>query len=89
MKSQIREEVNKYLLSTGNEGMTVFHVAADFPELDIFLGILVWAKENPKREEVNKLLLTTGNNGTTVFHMASRFHEKQLFQGILNWPKII
>jgi hypothetical protein len=68
--------------------MTVFHVAADFPELEDFLGILIWAKENLRREEVNKLLLTTGNNGRTVFRMAAIVHERELFQGIMNWPKI-
>jgi hypothetical protein len=69
--------------------MTGFHVAADFPELEVLLGILIWAKEPLRRGKVNKLLLTTGNDGRTVFYMAANVHEKQLFQGILNWPKII
>jgi hypothetical protein len=69
--------------------MTVFHVAADFPELGAFQGIPIWAKVNRRREEVNKLLLTTGNDGRTIFHMAADVHEKQVIQNILNWSKLI
>ena len=42
------------LLSTENVGRTVFHVAARYYKLEVFQGILDWAKENLTREEVNK-----------------------------------
>ena len=56
-----REEVNKLLLATDNEGRTIVHVAAELCDLVEFQGILHWAKENLTRGEVNKLLLATDN----------------------------
>jgi hypothetical protein len=39
----VTEKVNK-LLATENEGRMVYHVAAEFCELDVFKEILNWAK---------------------------------------------
>ena len=39
-----KEEVNKLLLTTDNEGSTVIHVVANFFKLEEFKGILNWAK---------------------------------------------
>ena len=61
----------KLLLTTDNEGRTVFHVAASFSKVEIFQEILKSAKENLTREEVNKLLSATDNEGRTVFHVAA------------------
>jgi aminoglycoside N3'-acetyltransferase len=46
------KEVNKLLLATDNEGRTVFHLAADFYKLEVFQGILDWAKDNLTTEEI-------------------------------------
>ena len=75
------------LLATDNKGRTVFHVAADFCELDVFPGILNWAKENLIREEVNKLLLDTHNEGSTVFHVIRNSYNINVFHVVLNWAK--
>jgi hypothetical protein len=40
-----KEEVNKLLLVTGNEGRTVFHEAARFNKVEGIQGILSCAKE--------------------------------------------
>ena len=50
----------------------MFHVAADFCEVELFRGILNLAKENVTTEEVNKLLLTTGYEGGTNIHVAGK-----------------
>ena len=39
-----REEVNKLLLVTDNEGRTVIDVAARFGELQVIQGTLNWVK---------------------------------------------
>jgi hypothetical protein len=49
------------LLAADNDGRTVFHLAADFCELEEIWGIFNWAKNNLTTEEVNKLLLATDN----------------------------
>jgi aminoglycoside N3'-acetyltransferase len=83
------EEVNKLLLATDNKGRTVFHVAGNYNEQEVFQVLLNCAKENLTRKEVNKLLLATDNKGRTVFHLAATFSELEVFQGILNWAKRI
>ena len=65
------EGVNKLLLVTDNEGMTVFHVTATLCELEIFKGILNLVKENLTTEEVNKLSVTTGNEGRKVWQVVA------------------
>jgi hypothetical protein len=77
------------LLATDNAGRTVFHVAAERYNVDLFQGILNWAKENLTKEEVNKLLLATDNAGRTVFYVAAKRYNVGLFQLISNWAKRI
>jgi ankyrin repeat protein len=48
-----KQEVNKFLLATDNDGITVFHIAAQNDNLDLFQGILIWAEEYLTKEEVN------------------------------------
>ena len=44
----------KLLLATVNEGKTVFHVAAEFSEVELFQGIMIVAKKNLTTGEVEK-----------------------------------
>ena len=44
-----REEVNKLVLASDNEGRTVFHKAAMSDEKDLFQEILNYAKKSNKR----------------------------------------
>jgi hypothetical protein len=46
-------DVNKFLIATGCEGWTVYHVAKYFSTLEVFQGIFILAKANLKTEEVN------------------------------------
>ena len=64
---------NILLLSTDNEGRTVFHMAAEYGGLDILAKIREWANEKLTTEGINNniLLLSTDNEGRTVFHMAA------------------
>ena len=68
------------LIATDNEGRTVFQVASDSCEPEIFQGILDLAIENLTAEEVNKLLIATDNSGRTVFHVAAEFCKPEIFQ---------
>jgi endo-1,4-beta-D-glucanase Y len=44
----------------------MFHWAAESSKIELFKGILNWAKENLTRKEVNKFLLAKDNEGRTV-----------------------
>jgi Ca2+-binding EF-hand superfamily protein len=68
-ENQTKEDVNKLLSATDNDGRTVFHVAAEFSEVELFQRILNFAKGNLTKEEINKFLLDTDNDGKTVFHV--------------------
>ena len=69
-------------LATYSEGRKAFLVTGNYHNVEVFQGILYWAKENLTREEVYKLLATV-NEGKTVFHVAAEFSEVELFQGIM------
>jgi hypothetical protein len=40
-----KQEVHKFLLATDNDGITVFHIAAQNDNLDLFQGIMNWAEK--------------------------------------------
>jgi len=61
------------LLATDNEGRTVFYLAAEFYKLQVFQGILDWAKDNLTTEEVKKLLLATDSKRSTAFQVAKNY----------------
>jgi hypothetical protein len=52
-----------------------------FSKLEIFRGILNWAKENLTTEEVNKLLLAKDIEGRTVLHVSAKSGKLELFAG--------
>ena len=57
-----REEINnKLLLSTDHEGITAWHWAALWGNLDVLQKVWTWANENLTREEINNKLLATDN----------------------------
>ena len=58
-----------------------------FYKLELFHGIIFWAKENLTREKENKLFFATDNEGRTVFYVAADFCKLQGFQGIMNCAK--
>jgi len=72
-------EVNKLLLATDNVGRRVFHVTTMFCYLEVFEGILNWAKKNITRVEVNKLLLARDNEGSMVFYVQQYSINKNYF----------
>ena len=57
-------------------------MAGMFYKVEIFQGILNWAKGNLTREEVNKLLLATDNERSRVFHFEAEFWKLELLQEI-------
>jgi aminoglycoside N3'-acetyltransferase len=75
---------NKLLLTTDNNGRTVFHLAAELPEPKEFQGIMNLVKENLTIEEVNILLLATDNEERTAFHVAADLFELGEFLEILD-----
>ena len=67
------EEINnKLILATDHNGMTVWHVAAEWDKPEILQKIWDMAEEKLTAEEINnKLLLATDNMGRIVRHVAA------------------
>jgi hypothetical protein len=62
-------------------------VAAMVSKMELFQGLLIWAKKNLKKDELNKLLLATSNEGGTVSHTAAVVSKLEGFWRILNLAK--
>jgi ankyrin repeat protein len=59
------------LLDTDNDGMTVWHWAAERCNLEFLHKMWEWADYKLTTEEVYKLLLGTDNDGMTACHWAA------------------
>jgi hypothetical protein len=57
-------------------------VAAIVSKIELFQGLLFWAKKNLTKNEWNKLLLAISNEGGTVSHTAAVVSKVEGFQRI-------
>ena len=64
-------------------GRTVWHLEADWGNIEAFEKFLECAKENLTTEEINnKLLLATNNEGRTAWQLAARWVYNEELQKI-------
>jgi ankyrin repeat protein len=74
------------LLTTNNEGRTVFDIAADQGRLEILQKVWEWANEKLTTEEINKkLLLATDNEERTVLHIAALHGTLEILKKAWVW----